>query len=309
MNLRTPRMLLFAVVAVVILAFGAVACSDDDEDGGDPTPSGDATSTVEDPGVVEIPIVAIVANDYLFTDAPSSIPGGLTRIAFTNESVAEDHQAQLLRLNDDVSYSDFDTLLDDPDVTEAEIFALVATAAGGPGTSPGNENDNVIDLEEGTYALICFIPSPTDGIPHAFKGMRQELEVTAAPDEQPEAPEVDVSVSLADFEFDAPETLAAGETTFEVTNNGTQAHEMAVFSLEEGTTTEDVLAILTGEVEPEGPPPFAFTGQVAVMTPGESGVTTLDLAAGTYSLLCFVTDPEADAPHFALGMAQDLVVE
>ena len=118
-----------------------------------------------------------------------------------------------------------------------------------------------------------------------------------------------MSVSLADFEFDAPETLAAGETTFEVTNNGTQAHEMAVFSLEEGTTTEDVLAILTGEVEPEGPPPFAFTGQVAVMTPGESGVTTLDLAAGTYSLLCFVTDPEADAPHFALGMAQDLVVE
>ncbi len=139
--------------------------------------------------------------------------------------------------------------------------------------------------------------------------MRQELEVTAAPDEQPEAPEVDVSVGLADFEFDAPETLAAGETTFEVKNNGPQAHEMAVFSLDEGITTEDVLAILTGEVELQGPPPFAFTGQVAVMSPGESGVTTLDLEAGTYALLCFVTDPDTEAPHFALDMAQALVVQ
>lgn len=133
--------------------------------------------------------------------------------------------------------------------------------------------------------------------------------MTAAPDEQPEAPEVDVSVSLSDFEFDAPETLAAGETTFEVKNDGTQAHEMAVFSLDEGITTEDVVAILTGEVELQGPPPFAFTGQVAVMTPGESGITTLDLEAGTFALLCFVTDPETETPHFALGMAQDLVVE
>ena len=307
MNLRTPRMLLFAVLAVVIFATGAVACSDDDDNGGDPTPSG-ATSTAEAPSG-EIPSVAIVANDYLFVDAPESIAGGLTRIDFKNESVAEDHQAQLLRLNEDVSYSDFDALFDNPETTEAEIFALVATAAGGPGTSPGGDNDNVIDLEEGTYALICFIPSPTDGIPHAFKGMRQELQVTAAPDEQPEAPEVDVTVSLADFEFDAPETLAAGETTFEVTNNGTQAHEMAVFSLDEGITTEDVVAILTEEVELQGPPPFAFTGQVAVMTPGESGITTLDLEAGTFALLCFVTDPETETPHFALGMAQDLVVE
>ncbi len=306
MNLRTPRMLLFAVLAVVIFAIGAVACSDDD-DADEEVGGGDATPTVESTSV-EIPSVTIVANDYLF-DAPSSIPGGLTRITLRNEAPAEDHQAQLLRLNDDVSYSDFDAALDDPEVTEADIFALVEAAVGGPGTSPGGENENVINLEEGTYALICFIPSPTDNVPHAFKGMRQELDVTAAPAEQPEAPDVDVSVGLADFEFDAPETLAAGETTFEVTNNGTQTHEMAVFQLDDGATTEDLLGLLTGEVEPTGPPPFSFAGQVAVMTPGESSVTTLDLEPGLYTLLCFVTDPETETPHFALGMVQDLVVE
>ena len=85
--------------------------------------------------------------------------------------------------------------------------------------------------------------------------------------------------------------------------------EMAVFSVDEGIATEDVVAILTGEVELQGPPPFSFTGQIAVMTPGKSGITTLDLEAGTYSLLCFVSDPETGAPHFTLGMAQDLVVE
>ncbi len=307
MNLRTPRMLLFAVLAIVILAIGAVACSDDYDDGHEDE-GGDATPTV-DSSSVEIPSVTIIANDYLFVDAPSSIPGGLTRITLRNEAPAEDHQAQLLRLNDDVPFSDFDAALDDPEVTEADIFSMVATAAGGPGTRPGGENENVIDLEEGTYALICFIPSPTDNVPHAFKGMRQELEVTAAPAEQPEAPDVDVSAGLADFEFDVPETLAAGETTFEVTNNGTQAHEMAVFQLDDGTTTEDLLGLLTGAVELQGPPPFSFTGQVAVMTPGESGITTLDLEIGSYALLCFVTDPETELPHFALGMAQGLAVE
>ncbi len=306
MSLHAPKLLLFAILATVILAIGAVACSDDDDadDGNgdiDPTATAETTST-------EIPSVEISGNDYLF-NAPASIAGGLTNIAFSNESVAEDHQAQLLRLNEDVSYADFDALFDDPDTTEADIFALVAAAAGGPGTAAGGANQNIVDLAEGTYALICFIPSPTDRIQHAFKGMRQELEVTAAPAGQPEAPETDVSVGLSEFEFDAPETLTAGETTFEVTNNGTQAHEMAVFALDEGIVTEDVIAILTGEVELQGPPPFAFTGQVAVMTPGESGVTTLDLQAGTYSLLCFVTDPETEAPHFAIGMAQDLVVE
>ena len=55
MNLRTSKVLLFGVLAVVILAIGAVACSDDDDNGGS----------------VEIPSVAIVANDYQF-DAPSS---------------------------------------------------------------------------------------------------------------------------------------------------------------------------------------------------------------------------------------------
>ena len=307
MKLRTPNMLLFAILATVILAIGAVACSDDD-DADDGSDADDTIPTVETTSA-EIPTVAIVGNDYLYVDAPASIPGGLTNIAFSNASVAEDHQAQLLRLNDDVSYSDFDALFDDPETTEADIFALVAIAAGGPGTAAGGENQNIVDLAEGTYALICFIPSPTDNVPHAFKGMRQELTVTAAPADQPEAPEIDVSVGLSNFEFDAPETLAAGEKTLEVTYNGTQAHEMAAFKLDDGITTEDMVAILTGEVELQGPPPFAFTGQVAVMTPGESGVTTLDLEAGTYALLCFVTDPETENPHFALGMAQDLVVE
>ena len=274
MNLRAPNMLLFAVLAAGILAIGAIACSGDDDDD----------------GTVEISEVTIVANDYQF-DAPTSIPGGLTRIPFRNAAPAEDHQAQLLRLNDGVTLDDFTATLADPDSGEAELFALVEAAVGGPGAGPGGENENVVNLEEGTYLLVCFIPSPTDGIPHAAKGMVQQLDVTAVPDEQPEPLNVDVSVGLADFAFDAPETLAAGETAIEVTNNGTQEHEMAVFSLDEGITTEDVVAILTGEVEPQGPPPFAFTGQVAIMPPGQSGITTIDLKPGPYALLCFVTDP------------------
>lgn len=281
------------LVALAGLMLFIAGCGDDDGDDG---------------GSVEIPEVSIVGNDYTY-DAPASIEGGLTRINFSNESPAEDHQAQLFRLNDGVSYADFADVLGDPESTEADILALVDTAAGGPGVAAGGESENVVDLNAGTYALICLIPSPTDDIPHFAKGMVQELEVTEPPEDQPEAPEADVAVGLSDFEFDAPETLEAGEMTFDVTNNGPQPHEMAVMRLDEGITTDDALGILSGEVELQGPPPFQFAGQVAVLTPGESATTTLDLEPGTYSLLCFVSDPESGAPHAFLGMAQDLVVE
>jgi len=268
-----------------------LACGDDENGGGS-----------------EIPSVAITGSDFTY-DAPTQIAGGLTRIDFTNAAPAEDHQAQLLRLNEDVRYTDFTEVLTAEDSTEADIFALVEAAEGGPGTGPGGETNNVIDLAEGTYALICFIPSPTDGIPNFSKGMVQQFDVTAPAEEQPEPPETDLTVGLSDFEFEAPQTLEAGEASFDVVNNGPQPHEMAVYRLEEGITTDDALGIFSGEVTPEGPPPFSFAGQVAVLSPSESGIITMDLEAGTYSLLCFVTDPASGMPHFALGMAQDLVVE
>lgn len=284
---------LFAIVAALgLVAFGAAAC-DDDGDGG-------AT-------VIEIPNVEIGATEYLFT-APSSIPAGLTNFSLSNTG-AEDHIAVLFRLDDGVTAGDFNTALESA-MAEADLED-VGTFVSGPGAGPGGTSDVVVDLEAGGYFLLCSVSSP-EGIPHFALGMIQELEVTKAPDEQPDAPEPDITVTLSDFAFDAPDTISAGTTTFEVVNDGPQPHEMGLVKLDDGFTIEGLQEMLMSEEPPPpdaGPPPFEVIGVAVAMSSGESALTTVDLAAGSYALVCFVADPETGAPHFALGMLDSFTVE
>lgn len=289
------------------LALGAVACDDDDDNGNGAEPT--ATEAMDEeptePAGAEIPSVEITGVDFAF-EAPASIEGGVTEIVFTNAAEMEDHQAQLLKLNEGVTMEDLAGVED-----EAGLLALV-TPVGGPGTAAGGTSSNVLDLDPGNYAIVCLIPSPDDGIPHVQKGMVAPLEVTE-PMVEAEVPAADVSVGLSDFAFDAPASLPAGETVIDAVNNGPQPHELALLRIQDGSTYDEALdIILTPPGEgppPEGPPPFSFTGQVAVLGDGLSGQTTLDLTAGAYALLCFVTDPDSGLPHAALGMAQELTVE
>ena len=59
-----------------------------------------------------------------------------------------------------------------------EVFGVSAAAAAAPMmmAAPGGDDEEVItfDLEPGTYALLCFIPS-ADGTPHTALGMHAEL--------------------------------------------------------------------------------------------------------------------------------------
>jgi hypothetical protein len=161
----------------------------------------------------------------------------------------------------------------------------------------------VLDLEPGSYVLICAIPSP-DGVPHSDKGMVATLEVTEPPAAQAAEPDADVTVTLSEFAFAAPDTLPAGETTFDVVNAGAQIHEMGMIKLDEGATLEEALASLEG---PEGP--YTVVGALYGLEGGAEGWTTIDLTAGTYAMVCFVTDPDSGQPHIALGMVDSFAVE
>jgi uncharacterized cupredoxin-like copper-binding protein len=278
---------------VSALALGAAAC-DDDGDGDEPTATLEKTPEA---AAAEIPDVTIGAVDYSF-DAPASIPGGLTRITLQNTGM-EDHQALLFRLDESVTLDDFAAA---PIETEADAEPF-GTFAGGPIAGPGDEFNAVLDLEPGSYVLICPIPSP-DGVPHSDKGMVATIEVTAPSAEQPAEPEADVTVTLSEFAFDAPDALPAGETTFHVVNAGGQIHEMGMVKLDEGATLEEVLASLEA---PEGP--YTVVGALYGLEGGAEGWTAIDLTPGTYAIVCFVTDPESGQPHIALGMLDSFAVE
>jgi uncharacterized cupredoxin-like copper-binding protein len=75
-----------------------------------------------------------------------------------------------------------------------------------------------------------------------------------------------VEVSLVEFEMQMADTVAAGTVTFNITNNGTMEHSFEI----EGNGVEE-------ELEPH-------------LQPGESATLTVDLAPGTYTVYCPVSD-------------------
>lgn len=112
-------------------------------------------------------------------------------------------------------------------------------------------------------------------------------EPTAAPDAEaqpdatpePEAATVEgVRVTLDEFTIRLSSEIAAGETTFVITNAGSVYHSFAIVG-------DGVEAALERPLEP-----------------GETAELTVDLPAGTYQIVCPV------ANHDALGMTRELVV-
>jgi hypothetical protein len=300
MHQRLARWLLLLAISAVALALAAsaVACGDDDDDGdggGEPTATSEAAEPTEQDAAA-IPQLDVTATDFAF-DVPAEFGGGWVRIVLNNAG-AEDHQAALGRLNDGVTLQ----------VGELEALALISLAGGPNAIVPGDTADVVNELDAGDYVLLCFV-SGDDGIPHVAKGMISPLTITEPATEQPEPPDAYASVIASDFQFDAPDTLPAGEAVIEVQNDGPQPHEMTLVKLDAGVTFEDLQALLASEEEPAGPPPFSSAGGLGPIAAGTSGYTTLDLEAGTYALLCFVPDPDSGAPHFALGMVDSFTVE
>jgi hypothetical protein len=215
-----------------------------------------------------------------------------------------------------------------------EGLAALGVAVGGPGSaSPGESSSVLMDLAEGNYVAMCLIPDD-DGIPHAAKGMVLPITVTAAATPTAlVAPTANATVTLTEFHFmGIPETTAAGPQIWEVTNTGTQLHEMGIAKLAPGVTFEMVQAMLmstdatpaadmaamatpdaaTATSDMATPAaagaPFTSIGGAAPMMPGTSMWYTADLDAGDYFAICFVPDAESGAPHFVLGMISPFTV-
>jgi plastocyanin len=227
--------------------------------------------------------ITITARDYSF-EGPDTVPAGPVAFTLRNEG-QEAHHAQFVRLNDGVTLEQFGAALRQG---PGAAFPLV-TFRGGPAvTDPGRTSFEVtLDLEPGTYMMLCFIESP-DGVPHLAKGMVRPFVVSSPP-----------TVVMRDFAFDAPEIHAGGQT-LRVVNQGRQPHEMAIARVPDDVTPEQIAAALQS---PEAPPfPMENLSGMQALSAGLSGWVTVDFTPGTYVLLCFVPDAATGLPHVALGM-------
>lgn len=276
------KRILLGVGAVVLGGLLSVACSGDEE----------ATANE----------VTITADDFAFSGQDSLSPG-MNRITLTNEG-EQVHHLQFVKVEGDHT---LDEVLGGLAAVESGGAPpdFVSFTGGVGQVAPGTEAGTVADLDAGTYAIVCFVPDPADGVPHLAKGMAALVEVegdenTAA------APEADVEVGGEDYAFTgADEPVEAGEVTLRLTNNGAEPHEANVLQLAEGATLESVAGWFQ---EPAGPPPFVNVGGAQGIMPGESTLATVDLEAGNYALICFIPNGEG-VPHAFLGMAKPFTVE
>ena len=126
-----------------------------------------------------------------------------------------------------------------------------------------------------------------------------------------EIPGGDVTYFGTEFAFEGPETIAAGETTMTLDNQGKQPHVLVLFELLEGKTIDDVTTYLEEEGL-QGPPP-KWVREVkieAFAKPGKSKASKpADLTAGAYAMICFIPDKESKKPHALLGMVKEITVE
>ena len=185
------------------------------------------------------------------------------------------------------------------------------TSVGGPNPAlPGGAVEATLTLEPATYAVLCFINSPGEPMPHMAKGMVGSFVVESdgmAP-MQAGAPVGDITIRASDYKFALSKPLTAGRHAISFVNDATQDHEVVVVELAPGKTAQDVSNWIEKDMM-KGPPPGKPIGGMAGLAKGRSGIFPIELKPGNYALLCFVPDVKDGKGHSAHGMLQQITVK
>lgn len=251
-----------------------------------------ADQAADAPAPVAPNLVHVTATDYAF-QAPDTLPSGVTTFHLMNEG-KEPHHVVLVKL----------ALADFQKVNLAGALPPDLVVLGGPNAAaPGGTAEATVDLTPGSYTVVCLIPA-ADGKPHMMKGMARPLVVTQG-SSTAAMPVADITVKLSDYAFEVTGPLTAGRHVIRIEDAGPQMHELIFVKLEPGKTVQQMVAWLE---KPEGPPPGSLVNGAAPMTVGVVNVTTVDLSAGDYGLICFVSDSKDGKPHIAHGMIKQITV-
>ena len=245
-------------------------------------------------------VVTVHASEFAFT-APKSVPAGTITFRLVNDG-KQLHHVAIVKLLNGKAVTDFVEAMKKPGPPPAW-----AVAVGGPNAAvPGRSSDATLTLEPGSYALVCFVPSPGDPTPHVMKGMISALTVT--PSSAPSADvAADVNIRLNDYKFTVSKPLSAGRHMIRVTNDATQDHEVLFLKLPPGATAAGVAKWVEDGMK--GPPPAMPMGGVAPLARGRSNTVALDLTPGTYGMVCFLPDAKDGKPHSTHGMTAQFEVK
>ena len=282
-----PMVLLLLSLGVVVACGPQIAAS----------PSSTSTAVSWQQG--SIPTMNIKAMDYSYNQ-PATVQAGLVDIHYMNNG-GQPHQATIVRLNHGVTYDQFHSML----LKQGEAALNLSTPVVGPGAVLlGQSQDVVLNLSAGHYASVCFFRGQ-DNVSHYMRGMMQSFTVvgTSAPAQRLQAAS---TILLRDFSYVLPSTMKAGPTVVQVTNQGSQPHEVTLLRLVPGKRVQDVIAFYQ---KPAGQRPFTNAGGLTPLAPGSTAWLKLQLAPGSYLAVCLVTDPISHKRHVMLGMIGQFTVQ
>lgn len=275
------RSTLFRVLgALFALALVASACSSDDDTD---TSAGDTASSVPD----DADDSADDADDGADDDADGTAdidPANAEVCALAAEMNEQDDLPSAEQLS---KYQDLapDEIAEDVDVAASQLIEAEGFVDFLAIFAKDDVEEAVENIEE-WEAENCGIESDGPG---------GELPPGATEEIEPDAARVDVVAVDYDFEVDGE--IAAGRTSFVLTNDGDEAHFLGIIKLAEGVALEDAIQSEDESVA-EG---FWESGTAA---PGgeDEEVITFDLEPGSYGMVCFIPDASF-TPHAFLGMA------
>lgn len=244
--------------------------------------------------------VTFTARENQFS-GPETISSGWTRLSLINEG-PEFYHIQLVKLNEDKTLGDLVEALKENPVRPdwAELY-------GGPNPPiPGQTSEAIVHLGPGNYALVDTVPDKT-GTPHIHYGMAKALTVTPAKGKANVEPKADITLDMSDFTYELSGSLTSGEHTIQVNNIGSQPHEVFLARLAPGKGVNDLLASLAPDAPPEAID-WQALGGVSAIEPGTYAYLSVNLEPGRYALLCFAPDHASGAPHFMMGMIQEITI-
>jgi len=185
--------------------------------------------------------------------------------------------------------------------------------AGGAGVGPGATATFVINLQPGNYVVWGEDPSaPQAPVALTVTGEAASPEASTLP---PANVAIQEQATNSGFTFVIGNAFNKGSQVVEVANLTDQPHFVEIDKVPDGTTLDQVTALLQGEMS--GTPvseglseqdfqPFYFIG---TQSAGTRQWHELSIDGGTYVIACFIGDPtRGGVPHAMEGMVNLIVV-
>jgi uncharacterized cupredoxin-like copper-binding protein len=158
------KVLTVLIAALTVLALAGCSSSNNEDTGGGQSGGGVTVTTAASAGptVVNVEGGEKADGKYYFTVTPMSVKAGPTTITFKNVGTKE-HEVVVLKTD-----TPADKLKVDADHTVSEAASVGEDSE----TKPGKTKSTTIDLQPGSYVLVCNIEQ------HYEKGMYGTLTVT-----------------------------------------------------------------------------------------------------------------------------------